>query len=94
MKKIALPLLVTFGLSLSVIPAAGAQQKEELQAPKLYQQCQDLLRKEPDNKEAKQLCDEGMRLHREGKQEEAVRKLQEGLEAGRVKQIPQGKRPY
>lgn len=91
MKKIALSLLVAFGLSLLVISAAGAQQKEEPQAPKLYQQCQDLLRKEPNNKQAKQLCDEGMRLYREGKQEEAVRKIQEGLEKGRVKPIPQEK---
>lgn len=94
MKTIALSLVVTFSLSLSVIAAAGAQQREEPRAPKLYQQCQDLLRKEPNNREAKQLCDEGMRLHREGKQEEAVRKLREGLEAGRVKPIPQGKKPY
>jgi hypothetical protein len=36
------------------------------------------LKKDP-NKEAQKLCEEGMSLYREGKQEEAVRTIQEGL---------------
>ncbi len=81
MKKVALPLLVAFGLSLSTLPAAWAQQQPQQapQAAKLYQQCQEQLKKDPANEEAKKLCDEGMRLLREGKQEEAVKAIQAGL---------------
>jgi uncharacterized protein HemX len=80
MKKVAIPLLVAFGLSLSTLPAAWAQQKQQPQAAQLYQQCQEQLKKDPGNEEAKKLCDEGMRLLREGKQEEAVKTIQAGLE--------------
>jgi len=45
----------------------------------LYQQCQDQLKKDPKNAEAKKLCDKGMKLYREGKQEEAIKTIQEGL---------------
>lgn len=78
MKKIALTLLGTFVLSLSTLPAAWAQQQPP-QAAKLYQQCQEQLKKDPANEEAKKLCDEGMKLLREGKQEEAVKAIQAGL---------------
>jgi hypothetical protein len=79
MKKVTLPLLLAFGLNLSTLPAAGAQQEKEPEAAKLYQQCQERLKKDPRNGEARQLCDEGMRLLREGKQEEAVKAIQAGL---------------
>ncbi len=78
MKRVALSLLVAFGLSLPILPAAWAQQQPEPQAGKLYQQCQERLKQAP-NEEAKKLCDEGMRLLREGKQEEAVKAIQAGL---------------
>ncbi len=78
MKKVALSLLVAFGLSLSILPAAWAQQQQQPQAPQLYQQCQERLKQAP-NEEAKKLCDEGMQLLREGKQEEAVKAIQAGL---------------
>ncbi|HEX9899414.1 MAG TPA: hypothetical protein VGC81_09310 [Candidatus Methylomirabilis sp.] len=82
MKKVALPLLVAFVLGLSTLPAAWAQQQQQQppQAAKLYQQCQEQLKKDPANEEAKKLCDEGMKLLREGKQEEAVKMIQAGLE--------------
>lgn len=83
MKKVALPLLVALGLSLPAVPAVWAQQQQpptqNQQAPKLYQQCQERLKRDPKNTEAKQLCDEGMKLHQQGKQEEAVQTIQEGL---------------
>ena len=79
MKKGALPLLVAFGLSLPAATAAWAQQKEEPQAPKLYQQCQERFQKDPKNTAAKKLCDEGMKQYQEGKQEEGVKMIQEGL---------------
>jgi len=79
MKQVALPLLVAFGLGLPTLPAAWAQQQPELQAAKLYQECQSRSKQEPGNQEAKKLCDEDMRLLREGKQEEAVKAIQAGL---------------
>ena len=81
MTKVAVPLLVAFSLSLPTLPAAWAQQQPQQppQAAKLYQQCQEQLKKDPANEEAKKLCDEGMRLLREGKQEEAVKAIQAGL---------------
>ncbi len=78
MKKVALSLLVAFGLGLPTLPAAWAQQQPPPQAAQLYQQCQEQLKQAP-NEEAKKLCDEGMRLLREGKQEEAVKAMQAGL---------------
>jgi len=83
-KKMVFPLLVAFGLSLSVFPAISAAQQQQprgtegQQAPQLYQQCQERLKEKP-NEEARELCDEGMKLHQQGKKEEAVQKIQEGL---------------
>ena len=80
MKKVALSLLLVLGLYFLAVPASWAQQQRPLQnpqAPKLYQQCQDRLKKDPKNEEAKELCEEGMRLHREGKQEEGIKAIQE-----------------
>ncbi len=82
MNKVALSLLLVLGLYVLAAPASWAQQQRPLQnspAPKLYQQCQDRLKKDPKNEEAKELCEEGMKLHREGKQEEAIKTIQEGL---------------
>jgi len=80
MKKVALSLLVAFGFSLLAVSAVWAVEKTgDQQVPRLYQQCQERLRKDPKNEEAKKLCDEGMRLNREGKQEEAIRTIQDGL---------------
>jgi len=82
MRTGALPLLVVLGVSLSTPSVVWAQVQppgDSQQVPKLYQQCQERLRKDPKNEEAKKLCDEGMRLNREGKQEEAIRTIQDGL---------------
>lgn len=84
MKKVALPLVVGFGVSLLAISTATARQnqqkeKEEPQALRLYQQCQNQLKRDV-KKEAEKLCEDGMKLYREGKQEEGVRKIQEGLQ--------------
>jgi len=83
MKKVALSLLLVLSLYFLAAPASWAQQKPapapEPQAAKLYQQCQDQLKKDPKNTEAKKLCDEGMKQYQEGKQEEGVKMIQEGL---------------
>jgi len=82
MKKVALSLLLVLGMYFLAVPASWAQQQrppQDPQVPKLYQQCQDRLKKDPKNEEAKELCEEGMKLHREGKQEEAIKTIQEGL---------------
>jgi CHASE3 domain sensor protein len=82
MNKSALSLLLVLSMYFLAAPASWAQQQQtpqNTQAPRLYQQCQDRLKKDPKNVEAKELCDEGMKLHREGKQEEAIKTIQEGL---------------
>jgi hypothetical protein len=82
MNKVALSLLLVWGVYFLAVPASWAQQQrppQDPQAPKLYQQCQERLKKDPKNVEAKELCEEGMKLYREGKQEEAVTTIQEGL---------------
>lgn len=84
MKKMAFPLIMAFSISLPALPAVSAAQQPgqprgEQQAPQLYQQCLEQLQQDPNNREAKRLCDEGMRLHQQGQQEEAVRTIQEGL---------------
>jgi len=82
MKKVALSLLLVLSLYFLAVPASWAQQQRPLQnpeVPRLYQQCQERLQKDPKNVEAKELCEEGMKLHREGKQEEAIKTIQEGL---------------
>jgi len=81
MKKVALSLLLVLGMYVLAVPASWAQQQRPPQDPqvsRLYQQCQDRLKNDP-NQEAKALCDEGMKLQREGKQEEAIKTIQEGL---------------
>jgi hypothetical protein len=81
MNKVTLSLLLVLSVYLLAATASWAQQQppQNTQAPRLYQQCQDRLKRDPKNVEAKQLCDEGMKLHREGKQEEAIKTIQEGL---------------
>lgn len=83
MKKITLSLVATFIIGLMTAPASWAGRNEGAsktqQAPQLYQQCQERLQKNP-NEEAKKLCDEGMELHRQGKQDEAIKTLKQGLE--------------
>ena len=83
MKQVPLAFLLALTVSYLTVPVSWAaqhqQMRENQQAVRLYQQCQDRLQKEPDNKEAKELCDEGMKLQREGKQEEAIQTIQEGL---------------
>jgi len=49
MKRVAAPLLVAFGLGLPTLPVAWAQQRQQPQAAKLYQQCQEQLKKDPGN---------------------------------------------
>jgi len=82
MKKVALSPLLVSGMYVLAVPASWAQQQRPPQDPqvsRLYQQCQDRLKNDPKNEEAKELCEEGMKLQREGKQEEAIKTIQEGL---------------
>jgi hypothetical protein len=46
--------------------------------PKLYKQCQEALKKTP-NKDAEKLCEEGIKLHEQGKHDESIAKLTAGL---------------
>jgi hypothetical protein len=83
MNKVALSLLLVLSLYFLAAPASWAQQRPEPapgpQVPQLYQQCQDRFQKDPKNTAAKKLCDEGMKEYQEGKQEEGLKKIQEGL---------------
>ena len=47
--------------------------------PKLYKDCQEALKKTP-NKDAENLCGEGIKLHEQAKHDESVAKLTAGLE--------------
>ncbi|MFQ5846065.1 MAG: hypothetical protein ACE5IQ_00150 [Candidatus Methylomirabilales bacterium] len=82
MKMVTLPIIVATVLGLAVVPAAWAGQAQ--QAAKLSQQCQNQLSRTP-NKEAAKLCQEGITLHKQGKNDEAVSKLTQGLEKLGVK---------
>lgn len=83
MKTITLSLVATFLISLMAFPASWAGQNERAsktpQAPQLYQQCQERLQRNP-NEEAKKLCEEGMEFYRQGKQDEAIKTLKQGLD--------------
>ena len=72
MKKGMLPILVAFALSV-VAPSAWAKE-----CPKLYKECQELLKTNP-NAEAKKLCEEGIKLHEEGQHDKSVKTLREAL---------------
>lgn len=81
MKKEIVAFLVALGfvLGVTIAPAWAAH------APELSKQCQEALKKTP-NKEAEKLCSEGDKLLKEGKGEEAAKKLEAGLEKLGVKQ--------
>ena len=76
MKKVTLPILVAIALSLGAIPAASAGGKE--QAADLSGQCQQALKKSP-NEEAAKLCAEGDQLRKQDQNEAAIAKFTEGL---------------
>lgn len=68
---LALAIGVVFGLAIGPAWAGGAAD--------LSKQCQEALKKTP-NEDAKNLCGEGDKLLKEGKQEEATAKFNAGLE--------------
>lgn len=76
MKKTTLPILVAMIVSLVAVPAAWAGGGEKV--AELSKQCQDALKNNPDTDAAK-LCEEGIKLQKEGKDKEAVAKMQQGL---------------
>lgn len=80
MKREIVAWFLTAGVVLS-LTAGPAWAKT---CPKLYKQCQDALSKTP-NEEAKKLCEEGIKLHEEGKHDESVATLTAGLEKLGVK---------
>ena len=74
MKKTALSLLVAIMASVAAVSSASA-----FDCPNLYAKCQDALQKSPNNEAAK-LCEEGIQLHKQGKHEEAIARLTQGLQ--------------
>ena len=75
MKKalVALFVALVFAVGMAIAPAWAAT------AAELSKQCADALKKTP-NKDAAALCSEGDKLLKEGKTEEAAKKLQAGVD--------------
>ncbi|MCI0409635.1 MAG: hypothetical protein L0191_13915 [Acidobacteria bacterium] len=80
MKKAVSTILVATVVSVVAIPAAWTAADPQT----LSKQCQDALKKTP-NAEAAKLCGEGDKALKEGKNEEATKKLTAGLEKLGVK---------
>lgn len=76
MNKVILPILVAMIVSLMAVPAAWAGGGEK--AAELTKQCQETL-KQNAKTDAARLCQEGIKLHEQGKTAEAVSKMQQGL---------------
>ncbi len=75
MKKTGLPILVAMIVSLIAVPAAWAGGGK---AADLSRQCQEAVKTNPTSDGAK-LCQEGLTLHKQGKDKEAVAKMEQGL---------------
>jgi hypothetical protein len=85
MKTTALPILVAMMVSLMAVPAAWPGEQAQQNAADLSKKCQEALTK-PSNKEGEKLCKEGIELHNQGKNDEAVAKMTQGLaKLGEVK---------
>jgi hypothetical protein len=89
MKKTTLPILVTMIVSLVAVPAAWAGGGK---AADLSRQCQEAVKTNPKSDGAK-LCQEGLELHKQGKNDEAIAKMQQGLAELQPAKAPTGK-PY
>jgi len=60
------------------------------ECPKLYAQCQELL-KTVENEVAARMCEEGMRLHKAGDHDASVDKLEAALDILKEEQMKQEK---
>jgi len=79
MRTVAIAIAMAIAMTMSLgIPAAQAKQ-----CPKLNKQCQHELKtskaEAATKDKAKKLCEEGMALHNDGKHDDSVKKLKEGL---------------
>lgn len=86
MKKAILAAMI---MGLVAAPAAWAGGEK---AADLTKQCQEALKQNPDSSGAK-LCQEGLTLHKQGKEKEAMAKMQEGLAQLQPAKAPAAK-PY
>ena len=86
MKKAILAAMI---VGLVAVPAAWAGGGK---AAELTKQCQEALKQSPNTDGAK-LCQEGLTLHKQGKEKEAMAKMQEGLAQLQPAKAPTGK-PY
>lgn len=76
MRKATLPIILAMIATLVVVPATWAGGGEK--AADLTKQCQDTLKSSP-NSDAAKLCQEGITLQEQGKTDQAVAKMKEGL---------------
>jgi len=81
MKKTAVPILVAMVASLVAVPASWAAGQAQTPA-ELSSQCQTAVKKNPNNDTGK-LCQEGIDLQKQGKNDEAVAKMKQGLAAAK-----------
>ena len=81
MKKTAVPILVAMIASLVAVPASWARGQAQTPA-ELSSQCEAAVKKNPKSDTGK-LCQEGIDLHKQGKNDEAVAKMKQGLAAAK-----------
>jgi hypothetical protein len=89
MKKATLPIIAAMIMGLMAAPAAWAGGGK---AADLTKQCQEAVKQNPGTDAAK-LCQEGITLQEQGKDKEAVAKMQQGLAQLQPAKAPTGK-PY
>lgn len=89
MKKAILPIIAAMIMGLMAAPVAWAGMGKTAE---LAKQCQSALKDSP-NTEAAKLCQEGLDLQKQGKEKEAVAKMQQGLAQLQPASPPKGK-PY
>ncbi|MBW8005699.1 MAG: hypothetical protein FVQ06_07950 [candidate division NC10 bacterium] len=87
MKKTALPILVAMVVSLMALPAAWAGGDAQEKAAHLSEQCREALKKPS---KGATLCQEGIDLHKQGKNREAIAKMQQGLAELQPTESPTG----
>lgn len=84
MRKAALPIILAMIASLVAVPATWAGGEK---AADLTKQCQATVKQDPTSDAAK-LCQEGIQLQEQGKTDEAVAKMKEGLAKAQPAKAP------
>jgi hypothetical protein len=74
---------VVMALSVALVVSAGTPTVWAFTCPILYEQCQNAIKQSKTDaavkRQVKQMCEEGIKLHDNGKHKESVEKLNEAL---------------